>query len=426
MSEVLFPMERKRAIILVDGQPFPFVAFLSTDDSFTLVSALEQGTANCRKAVAEYILKQLDIDETKKPSIGRVLAQSNAFFETIFELLLQDNGDFKIHYERRKDDPDICHRFVASINDGFAKIAAPPLAAIADIASRASTLSLSLPSIPSDVFKILENRQFQIFDKMQQTYTASINALSAFSQISDAWFENIRKSFEAVQLVSSQISELIKAVQIPTLTEDRKEEICASYKKWGEYGWTMPLSAPIRLFSSPPTDRNDANRKAHAYCKSKDIQDLFSSLRNMNGVKKSDLEEAIFDFEQRKYKSCILVLFGLMDSKLIRLQREDDRNKRNGKRPVGRTAAMNLFRHIQEETNIDTQVHRLFEFQNIYACLLCVFADGDDFINQPSIVNRNFVDHGMIHRKVSRRDCIQMFLLYYHLLKFLDLFYRNK
>lgn len=106
MSEVLFPMEQKRAIILVDGQPFPFVAFLSTDDSFTLVSALEQGTANCRKAVAEYILKQLDIDETKKPSIGRVLAQSNAFFETIFELLLQDNGDFKIHYERRKDDPD--------------------------------------------------------------------------------------------------------------------------------------------------------------------------------------------------------------------------------------------------------------------------------------------------------------------------------
>ena len=423
---MLFPMEPKRAMILVDGQPFSFVVFLSTDDSFTLVSTLEQETANCRKAVAEYILRQLDVDDTQKPSIERVLAQSNAFFETVFELLLQDNDDFKIHYERRKDDPDICHRFVAAINDGFEKIANPILDTIVDVAGRASTLSLSLPAISSDAFKMLENRQFQIFEKMQQMYTVSINALSAFSQISDAWFENIRHSFEAAQLVSGQIAELIKAVQIPTLTEDRKEEICASYKKWGEYGWTMPLSAPIRLFSAPPTSKNDANKKALAYCKSKDVQELFSLLRNVKGIKKSDLEEAIFDFEQGKYKSCVLVLFGLVDAKLIRLQREEDRNKRNRKRPVGKTAATNLFRHIQEETNIDKQVHQLFEFQNIYACLLSVFADGDDFTNQPSIVNRNFVDHGMIHRKVSRRDCVQMFLLYYHLLKFLDRFYRNR
>lgn len=33
-------------------------------------------------------------------------------------------------------------------------------------------------------------------------------------------------------------------------------------------------------------------------------------------------------------------------------------------------------------------------------------------------MNRNFVDHGMLHRKVRRMDCIQLFLAYYNFLMF--------
>lgn len=33
-------------------------------------------------------------------------------------------------------------------------------------------------------------------------------------------------------------------------------------------------------------------------------------------------------------------------------------------------------------------------------------------------MNRNFVDHGMLHRKVRRIDCIQLFLVYYNFLTF--------
>lgn len=64
----------------------------------------------------------------------------------------------------------------------------------------------------------------------------------------------------------------------------------------------------------------EANALALRYCKDADMQDLFSEMRKEKKIKKSDLEEAIFCFENKKWKACILILFGLIDAKLIRLQ----------------------------------------------------------------------------------------------------------
>ena len=145
---------------------------------------------------------------------------------------------------------------------------------------------------------------------------------------------------------------------------------------------------------------------------------LFSDLRRMKFVKKADLDEAIFDYKNRKYKSCALILFGLIDARLIRLQRKEDRNK-SGKRASGASAARKLAHHIESTHDLSQMVFFLFSFQNVGACLQKVFADGNDFKTQPEVINRNFLDHGMLHRKVTKRDCIQLFLLYYNLLELL-------
>ena len=53
-----------------------------------------------------------------------------------------------------------------------------------------------------------------------------------------------------------------------------------------------------------------------------------------------------------------------------------------------------------------------------------VFEKGNDFRKQPEVLNRNFLDHGMLTRKVTRKDCVQLFLLYYNILELLDMIYQ--
>ena len=59
----------------------------------------------------------------------------------------------------------------------------------------------------------------------------------------------------------------------------------------------------------------------------------------------------------------------------------------------------------------------------LFACLEKVFEGGKDFKNQPDVINRNFLDHGMMTKKVRKKDCIQLFLLYYNMLELLDMIY---
>ena len=56
--------------------------------------------------------------------------------------------------------------------------------------------------------------------------------------------------------------------------------------------------------------------------------------------------------------------------------------------------------------------------ENLFCALAVLYANGNDFKEQPAVMNRNFVDHGMLHRKVRRMDCIQLFLAYYNFLTF--------
>ncbi len=72
-----------------------------------------------------------------------------------------------------------------------------------------------------------------------------------------------------------------------------------------------------------------------------------------------------------------------------------------------------------------TIIHSIHQnIQLHFDSVSCISAwHGRDFKRQPDIVNRNFIDHGMLHRNVTKRDRIQIFLLYYNLLEILDIVY---
>lgn len=240
-------------------------------------------------------------------------------------------------------------------------------------------------------------------------------ALAAFSRISSIVNEYGESIWNALSAISSAVTSTIANLKIPELTEEKKKEIENNYRQWGELGWTIIPDSPLGLFAMSPTNRDNANKKAEQYCKKANIKTLFEEMRKKR-IKKADLEEAIFCFENRCYKACSVILFGLIDSKLIRMMPKSKNEKIY--RPVGAKAA----REIEENHQENQALYELLNYVNLFACLKTVFAHANDFRREPSVINRNFVDHGMTNRNVRKRDCIQLFLL---LNNFVDTFEKN-
>ena len=160
-------------------------------------------------------------------------------------------------------------------------------------------------------------------------------------------------------------------------------------------------------FFTVPSSRADANAKALSYCGNKQIEILFSDLLDTKGIKKADLTEAIDDFRSKKYKSCASILFSLVDGILIRSMEKGKKRQR----PSGKTAAVLLNGKIENADEIKDMIFHLLSWAGVFAALKVFFEPGDDFKRQPSVLGRNWLDHGMLHRPVKRMDCIQLFLL---------------
>ena len=159
------------------------------------------------------------------------------------------------------------------------------------------------------------------------------------------------------------------------------------------------------------------------------MEEFWKAFDSVEKVKKSDFEEAIKDFDNHCYKSCAMMLYSLIDGRLIRLQggpkaqKENPDTKKSKRKPVrysGASAVNKINSKYNEihEDEIESWFFSNLTRENIFCALAVLYANGNDFREQPDIMNRNFVDHGMLHRKVRRMDCIQLFLAYYNFLTF--------
>ena len=243
--------------------------------------------------------------------------------------------------------------------------------------------------------------------------------------------QRLQKALEPIISISKTIDRMVNGIDlqfksffekihIPTISDERKEQLRLSFSTWGECGWTLPPNAELDVFVSPPNTLAEADRTMLPYCDKTSLLALWQKTKEIKGVKIKDFEEAIFSFESKKYKSCAMMLLSLIDAKLIRMQRKEDRNT-NGKRKSGIGAIKKIEKRIEKENDINKKCLLLLSYANLFACLKAVFADGNDFKVQPKLVNRNFVDHGMLTRNVRKRDCIQLFLLYFNFLEFFEI-----
>lgn len=212
---------------------------------------------------------------------------------------------------------------------------------------------------------------------------------------------------------------ILDQLQIPIISDIRKQKLMTSYQKWGSYGWTPDPNEKLRrAMSKEPLSKSEADKYVRKFFSN--MTPVFDSIRSCKRVKKTDLEEAIEDFYNKKYKSCAMVLFSLIDAQLIRLQKRCSKLGRY--RDVGEKA----IRRARKRSGVDEHEEWLLlrlDYLNLFSCLEVLFANGNDFRKEPDVINRNYLVHGMMRRKVSRTSCIQLFLLYYNMLEMLDLLY---
>lgn len=222
----------------------------------------------------------------------------------------------------------------------------------------------------------------------------------------------IANAFQPFQQVAASIAEAVSKISIPTIPQEEKQRWEESYKKWGEIGWSVLPNAPFNFFNEFAQDLKTANKSAMQFCEAKSMNKLLEKLHTQD-IKKSDLDSAIFCYKNKQYKACALMIFGLIDSKMIKLQPKSER------REVGLRATRKLNAQLDEKLS---EKHFLFEALNhinLMTCLGTYFASENNLVKEPDTINRNFVDHGMNARAVRKRDCIQLFIALYNLMKFL-------
>lgn len=219
----------------------------------------------------------------------------------------------------------------------------------------------------------------------------------------------------AIRTLADRLTDGILELSVPGLSEEEKKRKVQNYSQWGTFGWTLFPDMPLTYFSDAPDTLEEANTQMQPFCDTWDLIEHTERLRRYN-ISQIDLDSAIVCYQSQQYKACALLLFGIIDSQLISIQ-----PKGKAYRPSGHSAVKVLSDHLEEKEESETLYHLLL-FKNLLCCLKTLFASGKDFKEEPDVLNRNFISHGMNHRPVEKNDCIQLFVALQNLLFHLSAF----
>ena len=372
--------------IKIDDIEYLMSSKFSFADHKKMLDVLHGDNPDCKFLFAEFVHKKIICDGRETPNIDYLIEHCD--FKEVMNGFFENDKKLEVIYNDFLMKNDTYEAFFLAVDQNLNN-------QLKDVVGK-------IPKIDPKVISVVEKARQTVIEAMTAPIIKNIGeTLMHISDIINEFSQNVARLFEQIK--------------IPTISDERKEVLAESFKKWGNYGWSILPHAPIFYYEDCPDNVKDAHKMAMRFCKKDDMQALFTELREMKGVKKSDLEEAIFDYENGKYKSCALILFALIDAKLIRIQNTEK------SRQVGKGAVQLFAQRIKNDKDIEKTFITLLYFENIVSCLSKMFERGNDFRVQPSVINRNFIDHGMLTRNVLKRDCIQLFLLYFNLMIFLDL-----
>lgn len=176
----------------------------------------------------------------------------------------------------------------------------------------------------------------------------------------------------------------------------------------GQYGWTALPGTQFESYLECPTDtQQETDDFFMRKLNDNTVQDLFSEIEAITD-EPDDISEAILDYKDERYKSSAMILFALIDAILIK----SNDNKLKGRKDIPQEWGNKFFLNIEKGIRFH-DIHLV----GITTSLNELFRSWEKFIYPEHIINRNVLDHGMLRRKVTKKDCLQIFLLYRNMVK---------
>ena len=382
----------KEMTAIINEKPYIISTLFSLNQCDILLSCFNESEDH-KKAVALVILDSISDgnNESNALSLVDILQADDTIFTEFINAIIEDNHEYIGYIGELDDELPLTYRFCRATVSFFDN----------HLEQLGRMISEGIGNLDID---------------LERTLAICSNALAQIGKvIMKIDFSAVaRNLYNSLQDFGTVFSKIVSNIKVPTISEEEKNDMLSSCNIWGEYGWTVIPHAPIELFFMTPINLIEADKIGITHCKKADMDALFTDLRKST-TRKKDFDEAVFCFKNRCYKSCALILFGIIDSKFIKLQ---PKSKLSGeRRKVGLSAI------VQQKKNLNTDEKKFFHVlrcANLFRCLISIFQDTNDFTATENIVNRNFIDHGMNKRQVCKKDCIKLFLALYNLLYLLD------
>ena len=245
-------------------------------------------------------------------------------------------------------------------------------------------------------------------EKLNISYREALNNITVGLQALSIAISSIHKSIDydaAIKVMSKSLYEFCDAIK----NAGCNEEYIESYKVWGKYGWSLNTTVNKKFFVNCPESLEKSDLLMQQYCNEDEVSSLLSALNNTD-INKKDLDEAHFAFTHKKYKSCAMLLFSLIDKQLINMEFINE----NGNIKTGCSAICALKKN-GEKTYKDGSYLVYLQYILIMYCLIELFQNYPNFQKEPKVVNRNFLIHGMCERDITEIDCFKILCALYSL-----------
>lgn len=395
--------------------------------------------------VANIILSSIITNDDEVLSIEDILSTDDSIYKIYIDAVIKNNDDYRKYFLQRPEYESNCEKFCNAIADYYkdlsSKIYSDRISKITQsgkIFDISKTLSLGnysksitdmiqscKPMIDLSKSLPLAGYSKNINDIIQssfpmieasKTLAETINSIKKpLSNISEMLHKSINLAMTNFAIIQDQLLKKIKDAS-NVWNDIDWDALTDSYKKWGEYGWTLIGRASLSFYAEFPKSSLEADKKAMQYFKGLGIKHLFNDLRKKQKIRKNDLESVFFCFEKKQYKACAMLLCALIEAPLIKLQPIDLKDKRK----VGLSAVIKLKQGKATARSVDDGKILYLSTANTISFLMSLFAETGDFKNEKNCINRNFINHGMSRREVRRKDCIKLFLGLYNTVNFVE------
>lgn len=388
--ELIIDISPKHIFQIVDGVEYRFNV---RKPSYKMIQDGIDGS-DCKQVISEWMYNSIEEEQRATISAKKIYEQEDCFFNKFFLEYLKDDENVLKIYNNRVDSEDSCKKFI---------------------------------------FSQYENSQIVMSENLIKI-SQSINAFMGTHNLRDSaiveslnkFLEDYLKCINDIKKVISSLNETFSKFQFPFISEERKIKLTKSYEKWGEYGWTQHPEMPLFYYEYYPETQKEADEYAMQICNSENVDLLFKYIKRFevlqNEVSQNDVEEAIFCYNHKCYKACILMLFTLIERELMRLQKNDEKENLL----VCEKAVKYFNEKVVGKYEMQKSFISTLNYKNLYISLLNYFQNGKNFTLKTNVMNKNFVSHAMETKTASKEECIKLFLVYYNLLDFLDVMNNDK